>query len=113
MHLHGAPSYAGWIAHTVSPFAPQSATRYVGSTGRVLLWVQMRRSRHLEFVPQPDSSTTANNYFFDHLVGAGEQRRWYGQAEWTAFRLGAYQLASFVFHFLRKMIASCRLGGGR
>jgi hypothetical protein len=21
--------------------------------------------------PQPDSSTTANNYFFDHLVGAG------------------------------------------
>jgi hypothetical protein len=50
---------------------------------------------------------------FFHFVGADEQRRWHGQAEWTAFRLGAYRPTSLVFQFFRKMITSCRLGDGR
>ena len=40
MHLPGVPEVCGT---TVSPFTPQSGSE-VGSTGRVLLWDQTRRS---------------------------------------------------------------------
>ena len=50
---------------------------------------------------------------FFHFVGADEQRWWHGQAEWTAFRLGAYRPTSLVFQFLCKMITSCRFGDSR
>ena len=37
--------------------------------------------RDVRFVPEADFCAAANNALFDHLVGAGEQRRWYGEAK--------------------------------
>jgi hypothetical protein len=34
-----------------------------------------------QYLPKPDSCTAANCTLFDHLVGAGEKRRWHFQAE--------------------------------
>ena len=36
---------------------------------------EQRTQFYVGFVPQADSRTAANSTLFDHLVGAGEQRR--------------------------------------
>ena len=35
----------------------------------------------VRFVPKADICSAGKERLFDHLVGAGEQRRWYGNAE--------------------------------
>src|SRR5262249_31397652 len=40
-----------------------------------------RHDLHVRFVPKADSRTAAKRPLFDHLVGAGEQRRWQRNAE--------------------------------
>src|SRR5260221_6443463 len=43
---------------------------------------------HVRFVPTGDSCTAANSTLFDHLVGSGEDVRWYGESE----RLGSFEV---------------------
>jgi hypothetical protein len=50
-------------------------------SGSVRITDSSRASRHVGFVPEPDSCTAANSILLDHFVGTREQRRGYLQAE--------------------------------
>src|SRR4051794_39203011 len=41
----------------------------------------LEAGRHVPNVPQPDSAVRQKGLLFDHLVGAGEQRRWHREPE--------------------------------
>jgi hypothetical protein len=52
------------------------------------------QSRNVRFVPKADICSAANSSLFDHLVGTGDYRRWYREAEPQHFRLRHFRVNS-------------------